>query len=124
MVRFATGVGLVFKEIPGDGVQVQSVLKGGGAALSSHPPKSGDRLLAVDAQDARRQTLSALRHLIVGDEVCRVGKECMFDCQFEFVLEVSVGGHQAHPRQAQPVYAAHSHVSFSGDDGGIRIPRQ
>ena len=92
MVRFATGVGLVFKEIPGDGVQVQSVLKGGGAALSSHPPKSGDRLLAVDAQDARRQTLSALRHLIVGDEVCLVGKECMFDCQFEFVLECERGG--------------------------------
>ena len=65
------GVGLVFKET-GEGVLVQSVLKGGGAASSLCPPKAGDLLVSVDSLDVRRQTLAKLRPMLVGDEGSRV----------------------------------------------------
>lgn len=60
-------MGLVFKE-SSEGVVVQSVLKQGGAATSTRPPKAGDLLVAVDSQDVRRKTLTQLRPMLMGEE--------------------------------------------------------
>ena len=46
-----SGVGLVFREVPGVGVQVQSIVKGGGAACCLRPPKTSDLLVSVGVCD-------------------------------------------------------------------------
>jgi hypothetical protein len=48
---------LDLKRVGAGGVLVESVVRGGGASSSSHPPKRGDLLVAVDTQDVRWETL-------------------------------------------------------------------